>query len=72
MKSPQQFIYDWSFVNDHKIFVNLDKEKYWLVWTDDHSRIWNFEHNSTSTVPDRDYEKIIQVLKNNSYRYYAQ
>lgn len=71
MKAPQQFIWDWAFTNDHEIFVNLDREKYWLVWTDEADKTFNFEHNSTSNVPNRDYNKIIRVLEAAGYRYYA-
>lgn len=74
MKTPQQFIYDWALVNDHKIFVNLDKERYWLEWTDvdnvpNGSTTWHFEYNSTSDVPNRDYEKIKKVMRQNGYQY---
>lgn len=72
MKSPQQFIWDWAFINDRKIFTNLDKERYWLVWTDEKYKTWNFEHNSTSQVPDSDYNKIKQVLADNGYHYYLE
>ena len=53
------------------IFVNLDKEKYWLVWTDKKYKVWNFEHNSLSNVPNRDYDIIRKVLSQNGYKYYA-
>ena len=72
MESPQQFIWDWAFTNDHRIFTNLDKENYWLVWTDEKSKTWNFEHNSNGRVSDRDYAKIKEVLKASGYRYYGE
>lgn len=72
--TPQQFIWDWAFSHDHKIFVNLDKERYWLVFTygqPEREKIWNFEHNSLNTVPDYDYKKIKEVLAQAGYKYYA-
>ncbi len=71
MISPQQYIWDWALSKDHKIFVNLDKEKYWLVWTDEKYKTWNFEHNSTSRVPNRDYVLIKNALNDAGYKYYA-
>lgn len=70
-QSPQGFITDWAFANDHKIFVNLDKELYWLEYVNGKESYWCFEHNSTSTVPNYDYDKIKQVMKANGYKYYA-
>lgn len=74
MKNPQQFIYEWALSNNHKIFVNLDKERYWLEWTDGEnvpygSTTWHFEYNTTSDVPDSDYKKIKQVMRSNGYQY---
>ena len=69
MKSPQEYILNWSLTNSHNIFVNLNKEKYWLVWTDKNNKIWNFEHNSLSNVPNRDYDKIIKILNQAGYEY---
>jgi len=72
MKTPQQFITEWALVNDHKIFVHLDKEQYWLVWTDKPRKTWNFEHNQYSNVPNYAYNKIKQVLRKAGYDYYAE
>lgn len=70
MKTPQQFIYEWAFSNNHKVFVNLDKERYWLVQTIPNSNIYNFEHNSTSDVPDYDYEVIKKAMGQEGFSYY--
>lgn len=69
MKDPSQFIYDWAFTNNHKIFVNLDKENYWLVSTFPETNIYNFECNSNNSVPDYDFDKIRQVMSENGYQY---
>lgn len=71
-QTPQGFIYDWAFTNNHKVFVNLDKERYWLVSTIDNSNIYNFEHNNTSDVPDYDYDVIKQAMKEEGFSYYEQ
>lgn len=71
MTSPQQYIWDWAFTNDHRIFVNLDRERYWLEWTNGRPVYWNFESNSTSNIPNYDYDKIKKVLKDAGYKYYA-
>ncbi len=73
MRTPQQYIWDWAFANDHRIFTALDKEQYWLVWTngDQSTGVWNFEHNNLRSVPDYAYNKIIKVMEKAGYRYYA-
>ena len=63
-----QYLYDWAFINDHKVFVNLDKENYWLA--DLGNNTFAFEHNMTGTVPDYDYDKVQEVMASAGYKYW--
>ena len=75
MKTPQEFIWEYVQLQNTKIakyvYNNLNKEKYWLAWTNGKEAYWNFEHNSLESIPNRDYNYIKKVLKNNGYKYYA-
>lgn len=51
------------------IFDNLNKENYWIVMTDENSNVWNFEHNTYSSIPDRDYKKIVELLEEKGFVY---
>lgn len=75
MKTPQEFIWEYVQLQNTKIakhvYNNLNKEKYWLAWTNGKEAYWNFEHNSLESIPNRDYYYIKKVLKSNGYKYYA-
>lgn len=74
-QSPQEFIWEYVQLQNTKIakyvYNNLNKEKYWLTWTNGKEAYWNFEHNSLESIPNRDYNYIKKVLKSNGYKYYA-
>ena len=71
MKYPQEYLYEYT-KNSKKmqaIYNSLNREDYWLVWTDREDDVWNFEYNSYSNIPDAQYRNIIKIMNKAGYRY---
>lgn len=73
-KNPQDYIWDYTKNNKTKIaksvYDNLNKENYWLVWTDEGKNlVWNYENNIGNGIPDKEYEYINRILSNAGYLY---
>lgn len=74
LKSPQDYIWDYTKNSKtkiaNKVYDNLNKENYWLVWTDEgKDLVWNYENNIGNGIPDKEYGYIKRVLSKAGYLY---
>ena len=51
------------------IYNSLNSEHYWLVWIDDNTNVFGFEYNSNSSIPDKEYAKLVDLLESLDFVY---